>query len=103
MTITTRRKCFKNLEKNTQRLFPKVISRKAACSPQVINFILNKSVCFTFNKQSPGWKDFFSGSSSGDGLVAKSCPTLVSAWTVARQAPLSMGFPSSRPKAKGIF
>ena len=27
-----------------------------------------------------------------DGLVAKSCPTLATPWTVARQAPLSMGF-----------
>ena len=27
-----------------------------------------------------------------DGLVAKSCPTLASLWTVARQAPPSMGF-----------
>ena len=26
------------------------------------------------------------------GLVAKSCPTLVTPWTVACQAPLSMGF-----------
>ena len=26
-------------------------------------------------------------------LVAKSCPTLATPWTVARQAPLSMGFP----------
>ena len=26
-------------------------------------------------------------------LVAKLCPTLVTAWTVARQAPLFMGFP----------
>ena len=26
------------------------------------------------------------------GLVAKSCQTLVISWTVARQAPLSMGF-----------
>ena len=25
-------------------------------------------------------------------LVTKSCPTLVTSWTVARQAPLSMGF-----------
>ena len=25
-------------------------------------------------------------------LVAKSCPTLASPWTAARQAPLSMGF-----------
>ena len=29
---------------------------------------------------------------SGGGLVAKSCPTLVTPWTVACQAPLSMGF-----------
>ena len=28
----------------------------------------------------------------GDGLVAKSCPTLATPWTVACQAPLSMGF-----------
>ena len=26
------------------------------------------------------------------GLVTKSCPTLVTPWTVARQVPLSMGF-----------
>ena len=30
---------------------------------------------------------------SGDGLVAKSCLTLPTPWTVAHQAPLSMGFP----------
>ena len=28
----------------------------------------------------------------GDGLVTKSCPALVTPWTVARQAPLSVGF-----------
>ena len=28
----------------------------------------------------------------GGGLVAKSCPTLATLWTVAFQAPLSMGF-----------
>ena len=27
------------------------------------------------------------------GLVAQSCPTLATPWTVARPAPLSMGFP----------
>ena len=32
------------------------------------------------------------GSEDGDGLVAKSCPTLGTPWTVARQAPLCMGF-----------
>ena len=28
----------------------------------------------------------------GGGLVVKSCPTLVTPWTVAHQGPLSMGF-----------
>ena len=28
----------------------------------------------------------------GSGSVAKSCPTLVTPWTVALQAPLSVGF-----------
>ena len=28
----------------------------------------------------------------GGGLVAKSCPTLATPWTVAHQTPLSMGF-----------
>ena len=28
----------------------------------------------------------------GGGLVAQSCPTLVTPWTVAHQAPLSVGF-----------
>ena len=31
-----------------------------------------------------------------DGLVTKSCPTLGTPWTVACQAPLSMGFPKAR-------
>ena len=30
---------------------------------------------------------------SGGGLVAKSCLTLTTLWTVAHQAPLSVGFP----------
>ena len=29
----------------------------------------------------------------GGGLVTKLCPTLTIPWTVARQAPLSVGFP----------
>ena len=33
-----------------------------------------------------------SSSVGGGDLVAKSCPTLVIPWTVAFQAPLSMGF-----------
>ena len=32
----------------------------------------------------------------GGGLVAKSCLTLVTPWTVAYQAPLSMGFFQAR-------
>ena len=35
---------------------------------------------------------FCSGLRGGGGLVAKSCPTLVTPWTLARQAFLSMGF-----------
>ena len=31
--------------------------------------------------------------SDGGGLVTKSCPTFVTPWTVAWQAPLSVGFP----------
>ena len=30
--------------------------------------------------------------SYGGGLVAKSCPTLVTPWILSRQAPLSVGF-----------
>ena len=32
------------------------------------------------------------GGGGGGGLVAKLCPTLAMLWTVARQAPPSMGF-----------
>ena len=32
------------------------------------------------------------GSEDGDGLVAKSCPTLGTPWAVACQVPLSIGF-----------
>ena len=35
---------------------------------------------------------FVESSTQGGGLVAKSCPTLVTPWTVAHQAPPSMGF-----------
>ena len=35
---------------------------------------------------------YFPSSQRGGGLVAKSCPTLATPWTLARQAPLSMGF-----------
>ena len=36
--------------------------------------------------------DNIHGGGSGGGLVAKSCPTLATPWTIARQAPLSTGF-----------
>ena len=44
--------------------------------------------------ESTGWwnKPILASCRGGGGLVAKSCPTLVTPWTVARQAPLSMGF-----------
>ena len=35
----------------------------------------------------------FAFDNGGGGLVAKSCPTFVTPWTIALQAPLSMGFP----------
>ena len=37
-------------------------------------------------------KQYIFLASGAGGLVAKSCPTLVTPWTVAHQAPLSMGF-----------
>ena len=36
--------------------------------------------------------DYWKNHSFSGGLVTKSCPTLVTLWAVARQAPLSMGF-----------
>ena len=38
----------------------------------------------------------------GGGLVAKSCPTLVTPWTVACQAPLSMGFSRQEYPGSGL-
>ena len=39
-----------------------------------------------------GWHHRLNGHSDDGGLVAKSCLTLATPWTVACQAPLSMGF-----------
>ena len=36
--------------------------------------------------------DVDKGNCGGGGLVTKSCPTVVTPWTVAHPAPLSMGF-----------
>ena len=38
----------------------------------------------------------------GGGLVAKSCPTLATPWTVARQAPLFMGFSHGQEYWSGL-
>ena len=39
----------------------------------------------------------------GDGLVTKSCPTLATPWTVACQAPLSMGFSRQKYRSGLLF
>ena len=44
-------------------------------------------ICFCLG--CPSWQ----GSLGGGGLVTKSCPTLVTPWTVAHEAPLALGFP----------
>ena len=46
------------------------------------------------------WRDDGSG---GVGLVTKSCPTLVTPWIVALQAPLSMGFPRQEYSSELLF
>ena len=38
-------------------------------------------------------KPIYLSDSGGGGLAAKSYPTLETQWSIARQAPLSMGFP----------
>ena len=45
---------------------------------------------------------FFFNNGGGGGLVTKSCPTLVIPWTVACQAPLSMGF-SGQEYSSGLI
>ena len=39
------------------------------------------------------YNTYDAGGQQFGGLVAKWCPTLATAWTVACQAPLSIGFP----------
>ena len=39
----------------------------------------------------------------GGGLVAKSCPTLATPWSVACQAPLSVGFPRQEYLSRLLF
>ena len=42
------------------------------------------------DRMGPSWREIWPG---GSGLAAKSCLTLATPWTVACQAPLSVGFP----------
>ena len=43
---------------------------------------------------------FQTNGGGGGGLVSKSCPTLVTPWTAANQAPLSLGLPFLNSFAK---
>ena len=49
-----------------------------------VNIITRIAVCMMF--------EYFKEKVVVGGLVAKSCPTLATPWTIALQAPLSMGF-----------
>ena len=56
-----------------------------------VNVITRIAVCMMF--------EYFKEKVVVGGLVAKSCPTLTTPWTIALQAPLSMGF--SRQEDQG--
>ena len=45
----------------------------------------------------------FAGFCCGGGLVSKSCLTLATPWTIARQAPLSVGFPRQEHWSELLF
>ena len=49
--------------------------------------------CFLYLRKSTNSRINSGGGGGGGGLVAQSCPTLAIPWTVAHQAPLSVGFP----------
>ena len=49
------------------------------------------------------WHEGKSISYGGDGLLAQSCPTLVTPWTVAHQALLSMEFPRQKCWSELLF
>ena len=54
---------------------------------------IEKFLSITFNLFSHLWTEWNAlHVACGGGLVTKSCLTLATPWTVARQAPLSMGF-----------
>ena len=56
-----------------------------------MNPIINQLLINLINYLAPRLSEFNHSTTSG-GLVAKSCPTCATPWTVACQAPLSMGF-----------
>ena len=70
-------------------------------------------ICFTYGLWRESESDPRSGSASvclfsynlhiDGGLVAKSCPKLTTLWTVAHQAPLSLGFPRQEYWSVAIF
>ena len=62
--------------------------------------MLNITNCYTNANQNYSELSPHRGQNGGGGLVAKSCPTLATPWTVPRQVPLSMGF--SRQEYHGL-
>ena len=60
---------------------------------------LKENLYFSFSLQ----KDSWGHTGGGGGLVAKSCPPLVIPQTIARQAPLSMGFPRQKRLTNFVF
>ena len=65
--------------------------RKRLCQPPLQTEASQRTTCLRPPYGSGSACDV-SGGGGGGGLVAKSCPTLATLWTVARQAPLSVGF-----------
>ena len=47
---------------------------------------------FFISSRASNYRELAKLQCGGGGLVAKSCPALVTPWTIAREAPLSMGF-----------
>ena len=72
------------------RAIPEITGSSRCCTPSKHLHITSYSLKSDLSLFSlPGGH---SRQNIGGGLVAKSCPTLVTLWTVACQAPLSMGF-----------
>ena len=54
--------------------------------------VVTCTLCETYSWNQPQILPIDNAVTHGGGLDVKSCLTLATAWTVARQAPLSMGF-----------